>query len=225
MSRPRIYISGALTTAGDIEHNVAVASNAFRALVESGYSPLCPHLSYYAEKHHHCKWPHQTWIDIDLEWVAMSEAVYRILGPSVGADLECEHARRLGIPVFSSLQDLESWRDDEWRRDDNKPALNAPSGDQRFHAKLRSIATLHDRKQADYGKAGDAFANVRASQEFGIAPWLGAVVRLNDKVSRLKSFALKGELKNESILDSFRDIAVYALIAEILYEEECGRST
>jgi len=46
------------------------------------------------------------------------------------------------------------------------------------------------------------------------------LVRLNDKIVRLKSFAKKGKLANESAKDSMMDIAVYALIALILYEEE-----
>ena len=46
------------------------------------------------------------------------------------------------------------------------------------------------------------------------------MVRLNDKVRRLQSLATKGTLNNEAAIDSFMDIAVYALIARILYEQE-----
>lgn len=95
-------------------------------------------------------------------------------------------------------------------------------GDPRFHALLKRIGELHDAKQADYGSDSDPFANIRASAEWGIAPWVGALVRLNDKVHRLKQFVRKGELANESAKDSMMDIAVYALIAYILYEETEG---
>ena len=94
------------------------------------------------------------------------------------------------------------------------------SGDSRFHELLKEIGDLHNKKQADYGTDADPFANVRASQEFGVAPWIGALVRLNDKVVRLKQFARRGALANESAKDSMMDIAVYALIALVLYEEE-----
>jgi|SRR5215475_5207362 len=90
----------------------------------------------------------------------------------------------------------------------------------RFHELVKEIADLHDRKQQDYGKGDDPFANVRASQDWGIAPWVGAMVRLSDKVKRLQAFAQKGALANESAQDSMRDIAVYALIALVLYEQE-----
>ena len=92
-------------------------------------------------------------------------------------------------------------------------------GDPRFHALLKEIGDLHDRKQADYGTDHDAFANVRASEEWGIPGWLGALIRANDKVARLKTFAIKGSLENEGVRDSMMDLAVYALIALILFEE------
>jgi hypothetical protein len=90
----------------------------------------------------------------------------------------------------------------------------------RFHQILQELGELHDRKQADYGRGDDPFANVRASNEWGVKPWMGAMIRLNDKVRRLQSLAAKGSLKNESAEDSMRDIAVYAVIALVLYEQE-----
>lgn len=91
----------------------------------------------------------------------------------------------------------------------------------RFHELLVETGELHDLKQADYGTDSDPFANVRASAAWGVRPWVGAMVRLNDKVTRLQSMvATGGELKNEPVEDSLRDIAVYALIALVLYEEE-----
>jgi len=93
-------------------------------------------------------------------------------------------------------------------------------GDPRIHELLAKVGEMHDRKQEDYGSEADPFANVRASEEFGVPAWVGALVRLNDKVTRLKAFARKGTLRNESAKDSMLDIAVYALIAYILYEEE-----
>lgn len=93
-------------------------------------------------------------------------------------------------------------------------------GDARFHAMLRELGELHDKKQADYGSDEDPFANIRASEEWGVAGWAGALMRANDKMHRLQRFVAKGELANESALDSMRDIAVYAMIAAILYTEQ-----
>lgn len=89
----------------------------------------------------------------------------------------------------------------------------------RFHELIREIAALHDQKQKDYGRDNDPFANVRASEGWGIQPWVGALLRMSDKVKRLQAFANNGILHNESAEDSMRDIAVYALIALVLYEQ------
>ena len=89
----------------------------------------------------------------------------------------------------------------------------------RFHQILADLGRLHDKKQADYGRGDDPFANVRASEEWGIAPWVGAMVRLNDKVRRLQKAAQGGALANEGVVDSLMDIGVYAVIALVLYEQ------
>ncbi len=81
---------------------------------------------------------------------------------------------------------------------------------------------LHDKKQKDYGRPDDPFANIRGSTDWGVRPWVGAMIRCNDKLKRLQKFASDGELANESVEDSFMDLAVYALIARVLSEEEKG---
>jgi hypothetical protein len=94
------------------------------------------------------------------------------------------------------------------------------SGDPRFHAVLEEVREIHDRKQADYGRPTDPFANVRASEEWGIEPWVGSMVRATDKVRRLQTAARGSTLQNEGIEDSLLDLATYALIALVLYREE-----
>jgi hypothetical protein len=93
-------------------------------------------------------------------------------------------------------------------------------GDPRFHALLKEIADLHDKKQQDYGTSGDPLANIRGSEQWGIPSWVGAMVRANDKVKRLQKLAKEGSLANEAARDSFMDLAVYALLALILFEEK-----
>ena len=90
---------------------------------------------------------------------------------------------------------------------------------ERFHAILKELGELHDKKQKDYGSDKEPFANLKAAEEFGIPAWLGAVIRLNDKVARIKSLVTKGSLSNESLEDSLKDIAVYGAIALVLFEE------
>lgn len=79
---------------------------------------------------------------------------------------------------------------------------------------------MHDRKQADYGKPDNPFANVSdGALEVGLEPWIGAVIRMGDKMRRLQAAARGQNLVNESVIDSFLDLATYALIGLVLYEE------
>lgn len=98
---------------------------------------------------------------------------------------------------------------------------------QAFHDRMDSLKDLHDRKQADYGSDDDPFANIReGARELGLPAWVGAVIRMNDKIRRLnkaaKQFIETGEitLANEGVLDSFDDLAVYSGIGAVVFEEE-----
>lgn len=97
-----------------------------------------------------------------------------------------------------------------------------PQGSAAFHALLKEIGNLHDKKQADYGTDEDPFANVRGGTDWGIPASLGCCVRIGDKVRRLQAFYRKGSLANESVEDAYMDLAVYALIGLVLYREEPG---
>lgn len=91
---------------------------------------------------------------------------------------------------------------------------------QRFHSILAEIGKLHDRKQKDYGKEDDPFANVRSAEEWGIPGWTYCMLRIGEKCHRLQAMRRNGKLANESATDSFRDLAVYAIIAEVMFEEK-----
>lgn len=90
-------------------------------------------------------------------------------------------------------------------------------GDPDFFKALEELALLHDLKNRDYGTEEDPLANCRASEVWGISAWLGTMVRANDKMVRIQSFARKGSLANESLEDSLIDLAAYSLIALVLY--------
>ena len=89
-----------------------------------------------------------------------------------------------------------------------------------FEKILKELQAMHDKKQADYGAVGDPFANVRASEDFGIDGWIGCMTRANDKMKRLQAAARGQNLKNESIEDSLLDLATYTVIALCLYREQ-----
>ena len=79
---------------------------------------------------------------------------------------------------------------------------------------------LHTSKSIDYGNGEDPYANVRASEDFGVPAWQGSVIRANDKIVRIKSYLRNGSLKHETIEDSILDLCVYWPIILMLFREE-----
>lgn len=92
-------------------------------------------------------------------------------------------------------------------------------GSARFHELLAQMGAMHDKKQQDYGTTEDPFVNVRASEGFGVPAWMGCMIRANDKMKRLQTYAKTGMLHNEGVEDAFMDLAVYAIIGLCLFEE------
>lgn len=100
-----------------------------------------------------------------------------------------------------------------------------PSGE-RFLQILQENAELHRKKSRDYGTDSDPFYNIRQTENWccpnchePIPAWLGALIRLSDKIFRLKAYTRNGSLANEGVEDSLRDMGVYASIAQVLFEE------
>ena len=89
-----------------------------------------------------------------------------------------------------------------------------------FEQVLDEMKELHDRKRSDYGRKEDPFANVRASEDFGVEGWVGALIRANDKMRRLQSAAKGSTLRNEGIEDSLIDMPVYNIGAIICYRRD-----
>ena len=94
---------------------------------------------------------------------------------------------------------------------------------QRFYDLCDSLKAMHASKSQDYGcpSGTDPLANIRNGAEFvGIEHWKGAMVRLSDKVTRLATFNATGRLGHEGVEDTLLDLASYALLALLLYQEE-----
>lgn len=91
------------------------------------------------------------------------------------------------------------------------------TGDPEFEGVIDEVLAMHRRKGADYGTKQDFFANVSASKDWGIDPWIGAMMRANDKIVRLQAYAKGSTLQNEGVEDSLLDIATYSVIALCLF--------
>ena len=78
--------------------------------------------------------------------------------------------------------------------------------DQAFDEELKQLLEIFIKKHKDYGKD-----NILDNGELGI------VFRINDKLRRIQNLINRpGDPMNESVKDSWQDIAVYAVIALLL---------
>jgi len=77
-------------------------------------------------------------------------------------------------------------------------------------------------KRKDYSGSDDPFGNFRMSEFVGIPPWQGCMVRMMDKLSRIRHIMESGKVhvKEESLLDTFADVINYTCILAGLCEEE-----
>lgn len=91
---------------------------------------------------------------------------------------------------------------------------------ERFHEIVKEMVELHDRKNRDY--AGSEYLSnfMMCEQRMGIPAWKGCIIRLSDKMSRLMNIARTDEISvsDETVTDTLTDLAVYAIITRILYE-------
>lgn len=84
--------------------------------------------------------------------------------------------------------------------------INVTSNEEKFIGVLQELSDLYHRKNHDYG---DSFR--KSLGEFGL---VAAVVRMNDKMERIKTLS-KGntaEIRDESIRDTLIDLANYAIM-------------
>lgn len=90
----------------------------------------------------------------------------------------------------------------------------------RFHEIVKEMVELHDRKNRDYA-GGEYLSNfMMCEKHMGIPAWKGCIIRLSDKMSRLMNIARTEEIavNDETMTDTLMDLAVYAIITRILYE-------
>ena len=102
MKNNRMYVAGPLNSSGDRLENVHAAIEVGEQLIELGFIPFIPHLYHYWDLHSE----HSSgyWLTLDRAWLETCGALVRIPGISIGADIEVDWARDLGIPVFMGIE-------------------------------------------------------------------------------------------------------------------------
>lgn len=98
-----IYIASPYTI-GDAVPNVSRQIDAAEALAQRGHVPIAPLLSHYWHERYQHDW--QFWLNLCKRIVPVCDAVLRLDGDSLGADVEVALAIDCKMPVFYSIDDV-----------------------------------------------------------------------------------------------------------------------
>ena len=74
------------------------------------------------------------------------------------------------------------------------------------------------KKQMDYGPSNIAMGTSLKTKEDRRLSLIGLIVRINDKIQRLMNLVVKHnrDAQNEPVMDAFKDLSVYGIIAQIV---------
>jgi hypothetical protein len=101
--RLRVYVAGPISS--DVFDGVHRGFAAGKQMFLDGMAPFIPHADAFwfmsQEVPGDQLW--KAYLEYDLEYVSVCDAVFRLAGESKGADLECDIAKALRIPVFTQL--------------------------------------------------------------------------------------------------------------------------
>src|SRR6266550_4503303 len=105
-----VYLSGPITAANGylVEENTASALKVYIALLQAGVPSFCPHLSA-AFPSAFSDISYDVWLDYDFAVIRRCTHVLMLprWETSKGAGIERSHAKRLGLPVFESIEQLQ----------------------------------------------------------------------------------------------------------------------
>lgn len=148
-----------------------------------------------------------------------------------GGKCHAKPAEEEAIPhdwILQGQRELETAPDDiRWKGDSiiaTPPEALRP-GSREFVSVLDEIKDLHLRKTLDYGVDDDALSNIRESADVVNMPaWAGAILRISDKMHRLRSYFRRGKTEFDGVEDTLKDISSYAAIALVLYREQAAEA-
>lgn len=109
MTGLRVYVAGPISadTPEQMEANCKEACRIASEIWDLGHFPFVPHLSYWWPDRPDAQDDYNRWLELDYEWIAVSEALLKFK-PSPGANKEEEFAKRHGIPVVYTVTELQN---------------------------------------------------------------------------------------------------------------------
>lgn len=201
-----------------VQENIDRAMAISATLWEAGHIAFCPHgNTAHIETYMQKKLPPERYLQGDIELLKLCDAIYMLpyWRYSDGARGEHQKAINLGMPNYyhPNLPPL------------HPTEVRCPEQVKAFREILGGMMRTHLKKNADYSPA-----NIMGTGEIGV------VTRLWDKTARLMNlvgfkidinmpveFVEPKEPRNESIDDTYSDLAVYAIIGKLLRSGDWGR--
>ena len=108
--RPKVYVSGPISSSGTYLSNAAFAIEVAEHLMMAGFAPYCPQLTTFMFIGRHHTVSHELWMECDESWIRSMDPemdyMIRLYGRSVGGDIETEWAREMGMRVFHALSSV-----------------------------------------------------------------------------------------------------------------------
>ena len=105
-ARAKVYVAGPMSN-GDTGQHIRNAIELASWIYERGAIPYIPHLTHFW--HMIRSHTYEEWLDMDMEWLEICDALICLPGLSPGTDREIARARDLGIPVFTDREALAQW--------------------------------------------------------------------------------------------------------------------
>ena len=100
-----------------------------------------------------------------------------------------------------------------------------PETSKEFHKIQFEQWSTFCKKQMDYGPSNIAMGTTLKTKEDRRLSLIGLIVRINDKVQRLMNLVVKHnrDAQNEPVMDAFKDLSVYGIIAQIVDNDKWGK--
>ncbi len=98
--------------------------------------------------------------------------------------------------------------------------MNSDDWDDLFVNVQNEIQDLYKKKRIDYITINDPLSSLTRSNNLGVEPYIGALIRLGDKFNLLENFVKnrKYETHDESIRETLLDISAYTTLTILLLD-------
>ena len=113
-----IYLCGPYTKPDPVENTRNAILLGQRLRDEFGVITLTPH--FLLAEHLISPRPYDYWLSVGVDMLSRCDALFRIEGESLGADLEEQYAKKMNMPVFHDEVTLSAWVEktyESWRKE------------------------------------------------------------------------------------------------------------